>query len=313
MTAIKTTALTKRYGEVTAVDSLDLVVDDGEAFGFLGPNGAGKSTTINLLLGFISPTSGHATVLGRDVGTESKAIRRRIGVLPEGMSVYDRLTGRDHVRSAIRMKGGDDDPEEKLAYVGLEPGDWDRPAGDYSKGMRRRLGLAMALVGDPDLLVLDEPSSGLDPTGIQEIREIVAEQVEVGRTVFFSSHILSEVEAVCDRVGIMSDGSLGAIDDVDALRETAGGGARVELRVERVPDGLERDLAALSDVSDVTTDRSTVHAICADPTAKMDVIRRVDDAARIVDVVAEDASLESVFNAYAGSDGAEIPSVEGSR
>ena len=297
MNAIETTALTKRFGDVTAVSDLDLTVERGEAFGFLGPNGAGKSTTLNLLLGFISATSGGASVLGYDVQTESKAIRKRIGVLPEGATVYENLTGRDHVASAIRMKNGDDDPEERLGYVGLSPDDWDRPAGDYSKGMRQRLGLAMALVGDPDLLVLDEPSSGLDPTGIQEVREIVNEQVDVGRTVFFSSHILSEVEAVCERVGIMNDGRLAAIDDVSRLRETATAEARVELRVETVPADL--DLEALSGVADVTTGASTVRVTCTDPTAKVAVIRRVDRATEVLDVVSEETSLESVFNAYA--------------
>ena len=301
MAAIETTALTKRFGDVTAVADLDLTVEDGEAFGFLGPNGAGKSTTINLLLGFVSATDGTASVLGYDVATESKAIRRRIGVLAEGTSVYENLTGRDHVESAIRMKDGDDDPESKLEYVGLAPDDWDRPAGDYSKGMRQRLGLAMALVGDPDLLILDEPSSGLDPTGIQDVRTITEEQVEAGRTVFFSSHILAEVEAVCERVGIMSGGRLAAIDDVSRLRETTGAGARVKLDVESVPADL--GLGGLPGVTDVTTDSSTVRATCTDPTAKMEVIRRVDRAAEVLDVVAEETSLESVFNSYASGSG----------
>ena len=300
MTAIRTTALTKRFGDVTALSDLNLVVEEGEAFGFLGSNGAGKSTTINLLLGFITPTSGSATVLGHDVQTESKALRQRVGVLPEGLSVYERLTGRDHVQSAIRMKGADDDPEEQLEYVGLAPSDWDRPAGEYSKGMRQRLGLAMALVGDPNLLILDEPSSGLDPRGMQEIREIVLEQVDSGKTVFFSSHILSEVETVCDRIGIMKYGRLAAVDTVDQLRETATINAQVELQVEAIPDEL--DLTAIPGVTDVTTNDSTICATCSSPTAKMDVIRQVDEATRVIDVIAEDTSLETVFNTYAESE-----------
>ena len=298
MTAIETTALTKRFGDVTGVEDLDLVVEQGEAFGFLGPNGAGKSTTINVLLGFLTPSSGTASVLGHDVRTESKAVRRRIGVLPEGVSVYERLTGREHVASAIRMKRADGDPEEHLEYVGLAPTDWERPADEYSKGMCQRLALAVALVGDPDLLVLDEPSSGLDPTGIQDVRTIAQEQTAAGRTVFFSSHILSEVETVCDRVGIMNDGRLTAVDDVDRLRETATADACVELQVESVPADL--DLEAVAGVADVTTDATTVRATCTDPAAKVAVIRRVDRATKVLDVVAEETSLESVFNAYAG-------------
>jgi ABC-2 type transport system ATP-binding protein len=314
MTAIQTIGLSKRYpvgrrfpngspsNDVVAVDDLDLTVEDGAAFGFLGPNGAGKSTTIDMLLGFREPTSGTATVLGHDVQAEPKAARKRIGVLPDDFGVYDRLSGRDHVETAIRMNDAEDDAAELLEYVGLEADDWDRPVGDYSTGMCRRLGLATALVGDPELLVLDEPTSGLDPNGIQEVRKIVREQTDAGRTVFFSSHVLSEVEAVCDRVGIMNDGRLVAVDDVAALRETIPTEARVELTVDTVPGNL--DVSGIDGVSSVETDGSTVRAFCTEPTAKMAVIREVDHATEVRDVVAESGSLESVFNAYATGESA---------
>lgn len=296
MVAIKTSALTKRYDSVTAIENLDLTVEKGEAFGFLGPNGAGKSTTINVLLGFLSPSSGSANVLGHDVVTESKAIRRRIGVLPEGTSVYEKLTGREHVELAIQMKNCDDDPEECLSYVGLDSEDWDRIAGDYSKGMRQRLSISVALVGDPELLVLDEPTSGLDPNGMQDVRKIIRDQITAGRTVFLSSHILSEVEAVCERIGIMNNGKLVTVDDVDRLRERAVGDTSVELRVDSVPDDL--NLTALDGVTEVTTEESTIRATCSTRATKMSVIRRVDEATRVTDVVAEDASLEAVFDTY---------------
>ena len=299
MPAIETTALTKRFGDVVAVEDLDLTVGEGEAFGFLGPNGAGKSTTINMLLGFLRPTAGRATVLGHDVQTESKSARQRIGVLPEGVSVYERLTGREHVKSAIRMKQADDDPDHLLDYVGLKPDAWNRPAGGYSTGMRQRLALAMALVGDPDLLVLDEPSSGLDPTGIQEIREIIQDQLDDGRTVFFSSHILPEVEAVCERVAILTGGQLATVGSVERLREMTAEDARVELRVDAIPDDL--GLTVLEGVTDVEIDGSTVRVTCTDPTVKVEVIRRVDELAQVLDVVSDEASLEAVFNTYARS------------
>jgi len=175
-------------------------------YGFLGPNGAGKSTTIDMVLDLVRPTEGTVRVLEQDATTDGVAIRKRTGVLPDGFAVYDRLTGRQHVEFAVRSKEADDDPDALLDRVGLLD-DADRKAGGYSKGMRQRLALAMALAGDPDLLILDEPSSGLDPAGAKEMREIVRAEADRGATVFFSSHILEQVEAVCDRVGILREGS----------------------------------------------------------------------------------------------------------
>src|SRR6056297_4159138 len=150
MSAIQLSSVTKRFDDVEAVRNLDLTVESGEIYGFLGPNGAGKSTTINMLLDFVRPTDGEIRVLGRDVHDESVAVREHLGVLPEGFSVYDRLTGRQHLEFAIESKGADDDPDAILDRVGLS-GDGDRKAGGYSKGMAQRLVLGMALVGHPDL------------------------------------------------------------------------------------------------------------------------------------------------------------------
>ncbi|QSX00024.1 ABC transporter ATP-binding protein [Haloterrigena alkaliphila] len=296
MTAIQTTGLTKRYGEtVLAVDDLDFTVEDGEVFGFLGPNGAGKSTTINLLLDFVRPTAGSATVLGLDAQADGDEIRHRIGVLPEGASVYDRLTAREHLQWVIDTKGADDDPDSVLERVGLA-GDGDRPAGDYSKGMTQRLGFGMALVGDPDILILDEPSSGLDPAGMQEMRDIIRQEAERGTTVFFSSHILGEVEAVCDRIGIMSEGRLVATGTIDDLQGELDLGAPITLEVETVPDdlGLER----LEGVRSVSVDGRAITAMCAEPAVKVDVVQRVASVTTVRDIVSEDVSLEQLFNTY---------------
>ena len=230
MTAIELRGVRKEFGDVTAVRDLDLTVQEGEVYGFLGPNGAGKSTTIDMLLDLVRPTAGTVRVLGRDATTDGVAIRQRTGVLPDGFSVYDRLSGREHVEFAVRSKEADDDPDALLERVGLL-GDADRKAGGYSKGMRQRLALAMALVDDPDLLVLDEPSSGLDPAGAKEMREIVQREADRGATVFFSSHILEQVDAVCDRVGILRDGELVAEDSVEGLREAVGGEETLEISV----------------------------------------------------------------------------------
>ena len=301
MTAIETKGLTKRFGEdVLAVDSLDLHVESGEIYGFLGPNGAGKSTTINMLLDFLRPTEGSASVLGFDAQRETDEIRQRIGVLPEGAALYDRLTGREHVEWVVETKDTDDDPDAVLDHVGLDPAARDRRAGGYSKGMGQRLGLGMALVGDPDLLILDEPSSGLDPNGIQEMRELLRSEAESGTTVFFSSHILSEVEAVCDRVGIMNRGNLVAENSIEGLRDAAETGASITLTVERVPEDL--DVARLDGVRDVTVDGTTITAVCTDPTRKVDVVRHVASAVTVLDIHSREESLENLFNAYTHND-----------
>ncbi|PSP54183.1 ABC transporter ATP-binding protein [Halobacteriales archaeon QH_7_68_42] len=301
MSAIVTEGLTKRFGEETAVADLDLAVGRGEVFGFLGPNGAGKSTTISMLLGFLEPTEGSATVLGTDVTADPRAVRQRTGLLPEGFEAVPNLTGREHVATAVETKGADDDPDALLERVGLAPDDARRPVDDYSTGMFQRLALAVALAGDPDLLVLDEPSSGLDPNGVQLVREIVREERDRGATVFFSSHILDEVERVSDRVGILQDGELTAVNSVDDLRAELGMGAVVEATVE----GGEVDpaeVAGVDGVTDVAVDGAAVRVACATPRAKMPALRRVDDAATVADVTIEEASLEDLFEAYTGGE-----------
>jgi ABC-2 type transport system ATP-binding protein len=296
MPAIEADGLTRTFGDFVAVDDLSLTVEQGEAFGFLGPNGAGKSTTINVLLGFLEPTAGSMTVLGRDVTSESRAIRERTGLLPEGYDVYQNLTGREHVVSAIETKRADDDPDAILDRVGLAPDDARRPAGDYSKGMRQRLALGVALVGSPDLLVLDEPSSGLDPKGVKLLREIVAEEADRGATVFFSSHVLDEVERVCDRVAIMQAGEIVAVNSVDELRSELSAESVVEATVDEVPPSLS--LGDLEGVAEVEIDGTTVRATCTRPAAKMRALRHVDDVATVEDIGVRDASLESVFEKY---------------
>ncbi|MFD1586608.1 ABC transporter ATP-binding protein [Halorientalis brevis] len=317
MPALQTTALTKTFGErkrfsplgrrtqsdgVLAVDDLDLTVDDGEVFGFLGPNGAGKSTTINMLLGFIHPTSGSAEVLGHDVTENSTALRSRLGLLPEGFDLYENLTGREHVQSAIETKGADDDPDAIIDRVGLDPEDARRAAGGYSKGMAQRLALGIALVGEPDLLLLDEPSSGLDPKGIKLLRTIVREEADRGATVFFSSHALGQVQKVCDRVGIMADGEMVAVDAIDDLREQLGTGAVVEATVADVPD-LD-PLRALDAVREVSVADDVVRITCDAPETKMTALRRLDDATTVNDVAIEDASLEALFEEYTSQEAA---------
>ncbi|WP_247003437.1 ABC transporter ATP-binding protein [Halosolutus gelatinilyticus] len=299
---IEIRGLTKRYGDFVAVDDLDLCVERGEIYGFLGQNGAGKSTTINVLLDFIRPTSGEVRVIGYDPLQESLAVRQRTGVLPEGFDLYNRLSGREHLAFVIESKAADETPEEIAARVGIADA-LDRPVGGYSKGMKQRLGLGAALIGAPDLLILDEPSSGLDPGGAREMREIVREEADRGATVFFSSHVLEQVEAVCDRVGILRDGRLVAEDTVEGLRETTGTEVTFEIEVDRVPTGVASAIGALPGISEVTTTRSSVTVRCRDD-SKMTVLNELEAAgATIRDFDLDEASLEELFMAYAYTNG----------
>ncbi len=297
MAAIEATGLTKQYGDVTAVDDLDLVVESGTVFGFLGPNGAGKSTVINCLLDYIRPTDGRVSVLGHDAQTESLAVRQRTGVLPEGFDVYDRLTGRQHLQFVVDSNEASDDPDAIAERVGISEA-IDRRAGGYSKGMTQRLMLGTALVGQPDLLILDEPSTGLDPEGAHEMREIVREEADRGATVFFSSHILGQVEAVCDEVGILQAGTLVAEDTIDGLRTAIEAETILTVEVEQLPDAALTAVRALADVSEVSATDTTVTVQCVDD-AKMTVLRKLETAgARVEDFDLAKTSLEELFLAY---------------
>lgn len=296
MTAIETHDLTKRYGDEQAVAGLSLSVERGEVFGFLGPNGAGKSTTINMLLDFVRPTAGRATVLGYDTQAESQAVRSRTGVLAEGIDLYGRLTGRRHVELAIEWTGGDETPRELLDRVDLDSTAAERPVGGYSKGLKQRVALAMALAGQPDVLILDEPATGLDPNGIRMMRALVQDAATSGTAVFFSSHDLGQVEAVCDRVGILDDGRLVAVDTVDGLRAAVGASAELRLRLAE-PPGV--DVGRLSGVTDATYADGLLRVTCERPHAKADVVGHLRDAGQsILDIDAEAVSLEDVFAAY---------------
>ena len=303
MPAIETTGLTRRFGDLVAVDALDLTVEEGEVFGFLGPNGAGKSTTINMLLGFLDASDGSATVLGHDATRESRPVRRRTGLLPDGFGLYENLTGREHVKSAIQTKGADDDSEELIDRVGLEPEAADRAAGGYSKGMTQRLALAIALTGDPDLLILDEPSSGLDPKGAKLLRQIVREEADRGATVFFSSHVLSQVEQVCDRVGIMHHGEMVAVDTIENLRDQTATESVIEAEVASVPDTTP--IAAVDGVSNVAVTGDIVEVTCSTPESKMPALRAFGSETTVTDITIDDASLESLFERYTNGDADE--------
>ncbi|WP_323173738.1 ABC transporter ATP-binding protein [Natrialba sp. PRR66] len=302
MVAIEFSGVSKRYkrrgiirsSSVTALRNVDLTVEEGEVFGFLGPNGAGKSTAIDIMLDYVQPTSGSVHVLGHDVQTDSVSVRERTGVLPDGYGPIGERTGREHVEFAIESKNATDDPEELLERVNMLGPDA-YPVDQYSKGMAQRLMLAMALAGEPDLLVLDEPSTGLDPNGARTMRRIVREERDRGATVFFSSHILEQVEAVCDRVAILDAGQLVTVDSIDHLRETVGGMARVTLELSQVPaDALDR-LSSIDGVAELETNGTTIEVACENR-AKAPVIAACHDSpATVSNVSTTDPSLDELF------------------
>jgi len=224
---VETEALTKRYGPITAVDGLTFHVMPGEIYGLLGPNGAGKTTTIMMLIGLTEPTSGIARVLGMDPARRALEVKRRVGYLPDAVGFYGRLTGRENLQYTAQLNGIDPDVaadaiDEVLEQVGLTAAA-DRPAAGYSRGMLQRLGVADALLKDPAVLILDEPTTSIDPAGVAELLGLIRRLVEErGVGVLLSSHLLAQVERLCHRVGIFWRGRLLAEGTVRELAERAG-------------------------------------------------------------------------------------------
>ena len=239
-TVLRTVGLTKRYGRVLALADLDLEVRRGHVYGFLGPNGAGKTTTIALILGLLAPSGGHVELFGQDTRAHLSEALRRTGAVLEGPSFYPHLSGRDNLRVWGGLSGAVDGKrvDELLELVGLRDRGRDKVRA-YSLGMKQRLGLAAALLHEPELLVLDEPTNGLDPAGMREVRELIRELGQIGKTVFVSSHLLGEVEQMCDHVGIVKEGRLLTHGAVSALLRR---GEALEMRVtdpERAVQVLE--------------------------------------------------------------------------
>jgi ABC-2 type transport system ATP-binding protein len=206
------------YEGAKAVDSIDLDISGGEVFGFLGPNGAGKTTTIGMMVGLIEPTSGKCYIKGIDVTRKPMEAKRVIGYLPDGVGFYGNLTARQNLEyfaKLYELKNATARISELLEYVGLAK--VEKPSGGFSRGMKQRLGLAAALLNDPEVIFLDEPTNGLDPQGVIQFRHIIADQAKAGKTIVFSSHILEEVQHVCTTVGIIAAGKLiarGSLEDV---------------------------------------------------------------------------------------------------
>ncbi len=304
--AIRAFGLTKHYrsravfhgtgaSTVRALDDVSLDVREGEVFGFLGPNGAGKSTLIRLLLGFIHPTAGNAEVLGLDAERDSVAIRGRVGYLPGGIALYDGLTGERHLDYLAELSGRAPVRRSEICdRLELTPRTLSRPIRDYSRGMRQKIGIVQALQHDPELAILDEPSEGLDPLMQRAFYSILDDIRGAGRTVFFSSHVLSEVERVCDRVAIVRAGRLVALENVGELVARR----RRSVTARLAGSGPVPDLTGVAGVSEVeVADGVLTCSLAGDPGPFLEALRGIP----LTDLVIEPARLEDVFlELYAG-------------
>lgn len=285
---VSTDALTKRYGERLAVDAVSLTVRRGEVYGFLGPNGAGKTTTLRMLLGLVQPTSGSASILGTEPG--EPAALRAVGSVVEEPGFYPYLSGRDNLRVLAHYGGHD----EVAVSAALEQVDLSDRASDkfksYSLGMKQRLGVAAALLGEPELLILDEPTNGLDPAGMADMRALIRSLAEGGQTVLLSSHLLGEVEEICDRVGVIAKGELITESTVAGLRGSTG------LLVRAEPLAAARAVAARFAGVDDTVVTDDVLQLATEPARAPDIVRAlVAEGVDVHEVRPLERTLEEVF------------------
>jgi ABC-2 type transport system ATP-binding protein len=288
--AIATQGLTKIYGRRLGIEGLDLEVRSGEIFGFIGPNGAGKTTTIRLLLDLLHPTRGRAEVLGLDSHRQSVEVRKSVGYLPGEFGLEVRMTGRQLVKNFARLRGMQDlGSADRLAErLGV---DLDLPTGRLSRGNRQKVGLVQALFHEPALAILDEPTTGLDPLVQDTFLQILREARAEGRTIFLSSHILSEVERVCDRVAIVRGGRLAALETTESLLERRR--KRVTLVFAAPVDASA--FAALPSVTDVHSQGTTVSMSVGDG---IDAIIKLAARYTLLDLNVEHPSLDEVFLGY---------------
>ncbi len=300
---IRASGLTKAYGGFTAVDGLDLAVQEGEVYGFLGPNGSGKSTTILMLLGLTEPTGGNVRVCGHDPAREPLAVKRQVGYLPESVGLYTDMTGRQNLRytaelNRIPRPEADARIERLLETVELTAAA-DVPAGHYSRGMRQRLGLADVLLKEPRLVILDDPTLGLDPAGIQWLLAMIHDlSASQGITVLLSSHALVEVQRICSRVGIMSHGKMVLQGTVADLLRDRSGGYQVSLEVEVSTPGLREALARLPGVSGVEAEGERYTLTATTDLRAEAAAAAVGAGARLVGLHAQDRTLEEIYLRY---------------
>lgn len=302
---IHTEALCKSYGAKCAVQNLNLDIYPGEVFGLLGPNGAGKTTTTLMLLGLTEPTSGKASINGKDCVREPLEIKRIVGYLPDNVGFYTDMTGRENLRFTGRLNGLRGDALEQrisglLEKVGMTYAA-DRKAGTYSRGMRQRLGIADVLMKDPKVIIMDEPTLGLDPEGVRELMHLIRRlAVEEGRTVLISSHQLYQVQQVCDRVGIFVEGHLIACGNIRDLGSQMKQEGHYALEAAALPDNEEFEelLRHLGNVRDVERE-GEVYVIHSRSDVKRELLRKSLDAGyTLVHLRQRDSDLDEIYRLY---------------
>ncbi len=287
---IRTEGLTKLYGKQRGILDINLDIRLGEVFGYLGPNGAGKTTTIRMLLHFIFPTRGRAAIFGLNIARWHLDIRRRIGYLPGELEVYDNLTGADLLEFLSHLRGGVDwsyvhELAERFDY------DLSQRIRTLSHGNRQKVGLIQAFMNKPELLVLDEPTIGLDPLMQQEFYRLISEAKADGRTVFLSSHIMPEVERVCDRVGIIREGRLIAVEDIDVLKERAIRRLEIHFAAPVSPE----QFGNLEGVRDVQVEGNMLTCTIA---GEIDTLMKAAAQHHVLNVISHEPSMEEIFLAY---------------
>ncbi len=292
--AITVTSLTKSFNNIKAVNNASFTVKKGEVFGFLGPNGAGKTTTIKSILGLITPDNGQIKINGIDT-KNNKLSKKFVGYLPEKVAFYDNLTALQNMYFYADMKNA---PRTEcmplIAEMGLDDA-VNKKVGNFSKGMQQRLGMARALIGNPKILILDEPSGGLDPRGVALIRNKILDMKKKGTSVFVSSHILAEVQEICDRVGIINKGIIVAEDTVDQLRNKLKLKPKLVLELEKMDKKVIQEVQKLEGVEKVESIGVMLHIMC-DPKSKSKIIIAVEKAGgNIINIKTMEPSLEQVF------------------
>ena len=285
-------SLSKRFGAYVALSEVSLELHRGEVFGYLGPNGAGKTTTLRILMGLLRPTSGTARVFGRDTWRDGPQVHRQVGYVAGDVALYDRLSGAEILRYLASLRGGVDVDHAQLLAKKLDA-DLDRPVRTLSKGNRQKIAIIQALMARPELLVLDEPTTGLDPLVQQQVHELLREHAAGGGTVLLSSHILSEVQVVADRVGILRAGRLVAVERLDDLRQKSLHHVRVTFDAP-----ADASLFAITGVHELAIDGRTLS--CSATQQALDPLLRAIMTSRVVDLSCEEASLDDTFLAFYG-------------
>jgi len=296
---IRTEHLYKKYESIEAVKDLNLSVEPGEIYGFLGPNGAGKTTTIMMILGIIKPTRGKILIFDKDLYSDYFGIKRKIGVVSETQYLYEDMTAYEYLSFFCDLYGVENKEkkiEELLHRVNLYERK-DDLLGHYSRGMQQKIGFVRALLMDPQLLILDEPVSGLDPTGIREIRDLILEENKLGRTVFMSSHILSEVERISHRVGILNKGMLVAEDTMDNIKKKLSSEVEIELEVEDFDVESQKRLEGLPFVNSLTKDDGKfLVRVKADKDYRNELVNFISSSgAHLKEIKRREMSLEEAF------------------